>query len=154
MVSQYRLQQSAEIIISRLAFPCVLPTFIEYFLEQRKPFRAISSFRVKTNYQWDNHTVTKADIHYSITNNGTEKVSFTLYVLPSGSDITAAGAGKVQVVDLAPGETRAVVVEDFNQTNATAKNLLSFIQFVPPLLLGNPSGSGRSWPPRPDCQVR
>ena len=87
------------------------------------------TFRVKTNYQWDNHTVTKADIHYSITNNGTEKVSFTLYVLPSGSDITAAGAGKVQVVDLAPGETRAVVVEDFNQTNATAKNLLSFIQF-------------------------
>ena len=89
---------------------------------------SVSSFRVKTNYQWDNHTVNYADVYYVVTNNGEETVSFDLKMIPGGGTVSQA-TGSVSVDDLAPGETRAVKIENFNQTNKNASNLLTYIQF-------------------------
>ncbi len=89
---------------------------------------AISSFRVKTNYQWDNFTVNYADVYFVVTNNGTETVSFDLKMIPGGGNVSQT-TKEVAVADLAPGETRAVMIDDFNQTNKSAKNLLTYIEF-------------------------
>ncbi len=87
-----------------------------------------SSFRAKCNFIWNNFNVKTANIHYVITNNGTDNISFTLYIVPSGSTYTASSS-HVAVVDLAPGETTMVSITNFNQTNTGAKNLLNFIEF-------------------------
>ena len=89
-------------------------------------YTATSTFRVKCNYNWGNHTVTDSVIYYVITNNGTESISFSLNIRASG---TAPITATENVKDLAPGQTVAVALE-FTQTNSGASNLLTIINFA------------------------
>lgn len=89
-------------------------------------YTATSTFRVKCNYNWGNHTVTDSVIYYVITNNGTESISFSLNIRASG---TAPITATENVEDLAPGQTVAVALE-FTQTNSGASNLLTIINFA------------------------
>ncbi len=88
-------------------------------------YTATSTFRVKCNYNWGNHTVTDSVIYYVITNNGTESISFSLGVAPSGTTPTVTKS----VASLEAGQTVVVEIE-FNQTNSNASNLLTFINFA------------------------
>ncbi len=89
-------------------------------------YTATSTFRVKCNYNWGNHTVTDSVVYYVITNNGTESISFSLNIRASG---TAPITATENVEDLAPGQTVAVALE-FTQTNSGASNLLTIINFA------------------------
>ncbi len=84
-----------------------------------------SSFRVKCNYNWGNHTVTNCKVYYTVTNNGTEAISLSMNLCASGTTITATG----KIENLAVGETRTIAI-DFNQTNKTASNLLTIVKLA------------------------